>query len=762
MRITPHTVFAEIVQAEKCTLAGKFENGQKVFGEKQDLGLFIQKGFVRQIDVNPSLPEFDTSDYTHFSLSSNTEVATPPPKIDLKRSETATKQNPLDFLFEKVAEQAKRIVYAKGILYDTDGVMWAYEDGTYTYNEIDETNLFRIVSNECGLLDGLQPQYRTAYMNAIKLYARERADQVIDPLSEKYKYCVQFREFLFDLKSKEQRMATKDDFVHNSVMWEPKLGKTPIMDKLFNAWTNGKATTLKDIIAYSCIPHNTMKYIFFYYGNTGTGKSQFINVLQKFLGKKNCCTSDFAILSDPTQRFEKVALRNKLAVFISEIDGKKVYHTSALKTLSGNDFIRGEYKNKGLVSFRFGGKAHIATNSIPTVMDEEDDAYVSRTVIVEFPNRFTSSSVEIIDTIPEEEFCCLAGYCLLRLQQWAEKGITLEGIESAEVRAKIYRERTDIMRAFIKANIDLDHEKDFAPDTNYRVSAYEFRSAFNGWIQKRGHGEWTPERIGREMTRVVGKDCFEKHKRENKDKTTFWEYRGLRFKDPQKTLQETYSPARQTAPQNNTYLSTSISTEVGFSDKNSEQKVVDIALRLPSSTEFPTSLPPKPYIAYKSKTVGNMESLGSNDEESTRNSELIDYKTTGKNELKNLDTAIVISEPIYLTTNQHQLIPQKSIVVPEHRELSIYIEKYLSETMLPKLDDFDESVFPDSRLKVLRRFYATSKGLVVVDASCCHFIADALTAKIGEVVVNSLLRDGILMHIRSGFYSCDKLILLLD
>lgn len=439
-------------------------------------------------------------------------------------------------LFDEIAGISERLVEKRGIIFDSDCVLWAYDKKAFCYKHIDENDVYNIIDEECGIFDALKPMYRQAYFNAIKIYGRKKADLIVDPTGEKNKYSVQFNEMIFDCKTMMIKKTSPEHFVFNSIPWTPKEVSTPTIDSLFASWIKGgNPAELKDIIAYSCLPHNTQKYIFFYFGQTSSGKSQYLGVMQKFLGARNCTTSDFAILSSNNQRFEKITLRNKLAVFMSEIDGKKIYNTSCLKTLSGNDHIRGEYKGGNNVSFRFGGKAHIATNSLPTIEDDEDDAFFGRTVIKEFPNKYENGSVEIMDTIPDTEFEGLAHYCFFRIQEWAKNGISLIGVGSREERSRNYREKTDLMKHFIAMCCEIDEHGDFGVDTEYRISSYLFCSNFNGWIQKRGHQEWTREKIGREINRVLGKR-IQKAKRTVNTNESHWEYRGIRSKEEQQKL----------------------------------------------------------------------------------------------------------------------------------------------------------------------------------------------------------------------------------
>lgn len=445
----------------------------------------------------------------------------------------AAKKNQDEQLFEEIYAVAQELVN-KGILYDANGVLWTYNIEKFCYELVDKTDIQNVVAAKVNIYSALNPLYKVAFENAIKMIGREKAKVICLNADDKYKYAVQFKDTLFEGLSKEMRKVSQNDFVHNAIPFSPKKGETKRIDELFNQWTNGKATQLKDIIAYSCIPNNTQKLIFFYLGPRNSGKSQFMGIIKRFLGEYNCTSTNLGIIADQRQRFELINLRHKLAVFISEIDEKTTYNTAILKRLSGNDDIRGEYKGvTGTVSFRFGGKVHIITNSLPTVEDENDYAYFARTVIIDFPNTFPNSDVEVLDTIPNEEYEYLSNYCIERIKTWFEaRKIEITDLEPVDLRAKKYLEKTDYLKAFVDKYCEL--EPDFEPDTKYRMQMSTFYSLFKEYLLKNGQKEWDNKRIGRNITERFEKQ-IERHKRRHDD-DIIWEYRGIRLKDKQQTL----------------------------------------------------------------------------------------------------------------------------------------------------------------------------------------------------------------------------------
>ncbi len=446
-----------------------------------------------------------------------------------KQSKKASEETILEEIYEMARSLAN-----DGILFDDSKVMWKFNEQKNTYELCDLTDLQNVILSKVNIFSALNPQYRVAFELAIKMIARERSRVICKDAEQKYKYSVQFKDILYDGVSLEQRKVTKNDFVHNSIPHSPKDIPTPTIDKLFNDWTNGKGEQLKDIIAYSCIPNNTQKLIFFYLGQRNSGKSQFMGVVKYFLGEYNCVSTNLGILADQGQRFELINLRHKLAAFVSEIDEKTTYNTAMLKRLSGNDDLRGEYKGiNGTIPFRFGGKVHIITNSLPTVADENDYAYFARTVIIEFPNTFANTDIEILDTIPNEEYRGLAHYCLNRIKTWySDKSIKISHLEPVDLRAKKYLEKTDYLGSFVNNYMEM-HE-DFSESTEYKIGTNEFLSMFLEYLRKNGQKEWDVRRIGRALIEKYPKQI--ERMRVRYGENLHWEYRGIRKRPIQQTL----------------------------------------------------------------------------------------------------------------------------------------------------------------------------------------------------------------------------------
>jgi len=102
--------------------------------------------------------------------------------------------------------------------------------------------------------------------------------------------------------------------------------------------------TLYEILAYCLIPDYPIHRIFCFIGAGMNGKSCFLNLLRKFVGSSNCCSTELDTLLQ--SRFEVTRLHKKLVCQMGETNFSEMNKTSVLKKLSGGDLIGFEYKNK--------------------------------------------------------------------------------------------------------------------------------------------------------------------------------------------------------------------------------------------------------------------------------------------------------------------------------------------------------------------------------------------------------------------------------
>jgi putative DNA primase/helicase len=219
------------------------------------------------------------------------------------------------------------------------------------------------------------------------------------------------------------------------------------------------------------------------------GKSKFLELLRKFIGGENCCTTELDTLL--VSRFEITRLHKKLVCMMGETNFNEMSKTSILKKLTGGDTVGFEYKNKNPFDEVNYAKILIATNNLPSTTDKTDGFY-RRWMIIDFPNRF-SEKKDILAEIPEEEYNALALKCCFILKEVINaRAFTNEG--SIEDRMNKYEAKSNFLEKFIK---EMTEE-----NLNGYITKADFYKRFCEWSKEHKHRDMSEMSVAMTMKKM--------------------------------------------------------------------------------------------------------------------------------------------------------------------------------------------------------------------------------------------------------------------
>ncbi|WP_010891126.1 phage/plasmid primase, P4 family [Saccharolobus islandicus] len=171
----------------------------------------------------------------------------------------------------------------------------------------------------------------------------------------------------------------------------------------FKQWVGEKWVTLFEIIGYTLYPATKFKLAFMLLGPRDSGKSTFLQLLKRILGKQNTVSIRLRELFDPNNRFVAGFLFHKLVNLTAETKEYTIEDIDRFKTLTGGDQITSDVKFKGPITFTPYAKLIIASNKLPDIRDKNDTAFWRRWLIIEFPNQFPNDDNWFRQTFTEEE-----------------------------------------------------------------------------------------------------------------------------------------------------------------------------------------------------------------------------------------------------------------------------------------------------------------------------------------------------------------------
>jgi putative DNA primase/helicase len=374
----------------------------------------------------------------------------------------------LGSIFDKV-ELAEKFIKLVPLYYDNSNLFWLWDLVEKYWRIIDEVDVLNIIDRSAQV-NLINSKERTETLNAIKMRARANKPKDVPPT------WIQFCKEVIDIETGDRFMASPEYFYKNPI--PHRLGKesdTPKFDKVFSEWvkTPEEVKVLYEIIAYCILPAYPVERIFCLHGSGSNGKSVYRQILRKFIGEKNVCSTSLDLLT--SSRFEPTKLFGKLVCEMGETNLSKLDNTQVIKrVVSGKDLIGGEFKNKPHFDFVNYAKIIISTNNLPPTEDKTDGFY-RRWMIIDFPNRF-EKEIDLMAQFTEEDYQNLAMKCVgIIIDLLKKRHFAFEG--TIEERRERYEHRSNPFDKFFKEYVD-----DSDPNTD--ITKWDFCDKFNSWLKE--------------------------------------------------------------------------------------------------------------------------------------------------------------------------------------------------------------------------------------------------------------------------------------
>ena len=409
-------------------------------------------------------------------------------KIDEQQEQDNIAQIALDLVKNTgFSNNARAFLKVQPIYYDRNNIWWLWNKEQYRWEITDETDIITINKQAFKLFGDSNIKHKNFMLEAIKQEAR-----LNKPLDFP-KHWIQFKERIYDLQTGDTYLATHDYFCVNPIPWSIGTDEdTPNISKLFDEWVGAEYTqTLYEIIAYMCYADYPIHIIICLVGTGRNGKSKFLGLIQRFIGKENLASTELEQLFE--NRFETFKLYRKLGCLMGETNFNTIRNTSLLKRLTGQDLIGYEAKGKMPFDDYNYAKIIISTNALPT-SDDTSDGFYRRWMIINFPNEFPEGR-DILNDIPEQEYRNLAKKITRILPKLLERGKFLtQG--SIEERKKRYIETSNPLLIFIKEFCVKDENTNVKYSTLYTRYAHWLseskrrvvtRREFSQMLEKEGH-----------------------------------------------------------------------------------------------------------------------------------------------------------------------------------------------------------------------------------------------------------------------------------
>lgn len=168
--------------------------------------------------------------------------------------------------------------------------------------------------------------------------------------------------------------------------WNDKPAYSPLIDSFMNQVAGNdehKKQLLYEVIGYCMVQKPVFSKMFILFGGGGTGKSTFLNIIQKLISEEYVST---LTLHDLEKDFMPAELFGKLVNVGDDIDAKILKDTGMLKSLISGEKITAQRKFQDPFNFRNFSKLIFTCNRLPIINDRTSGIY-RRICIIEVNNK---------------------------------------------------------------------------------------------------------------------------------------------------------------------------------------------------------------------------------------------------------------------------------------------------------------------------------------------------------------------------------------
>lgn len=258
-----------------------------------------------------------------------------------------------------------------------DGSWWVYADGFWQPGE-------KVVHGR--IVRALGERYRPNHSRAIRDVMRALCEEIdVAPVPQ----LINVTNGMIDWKAPGLPFLIPHDEKYLSTVQLPwAWGCEPSSCADFEAFLEAAVAPddrarVWELIGYLLMSGNPLQRMFLLTGGGGNGKGVLLAVIKALLGKRNTSAVPLADFVD--DKFAAADTFGKLCNICGDIDVGFIDKTGKIKTLSGEDGVRGERKFENGFEFEFWGKALFSANGIPTSSDSSR-GWVRRWEVIHFPN----------------------------------------------------------------------------------------------------------------------------------------------------------------------------------------------------------------------------------------------------------------------------------------------------------------------------------------------------------------------------------------
>ena len=252
---------------------------------------------------------------------------------------------------------------------------------------------------------------------------------------------------------------------------------------------------IQEVLGYLLLAVNKAKKSFMFLGDTDTGKSTMLYIIQTLLlTPENVSTLQWQKLDE---KFSTIHLFGKLANIYGDLGSDALKDTSVFKSITGGDYIMGEYKHKDGFSFKPTVRLIYSLNVMPKSYNDRTDAFYKRLVIIRFANQIPEHKQDgdLWDKL-KLEVDGITAWALVGLRRMMENKFKFSTTESTERELKNYKLENSTVLSFV--------DECCAVDPKAMVLRNDLYGAYKEYCGDNGYQPYSRTRFNRKLDALSG------------------------------------------------------------------------------------------------------------------------------------------------------------------------------------------------------------------------------------------------------------------
>lgn len=292
-------------------------------------------------------------------------------------------------LEEKIAN---RILDKHNIISTSDDNFYMY-NGKYYERIRDPRELERMIHFEYG--KGLKEKQRIEIIKFLRLKSYISTEKLNTNWNE-----IVLRNGVLNITTKELKphSPTQYNTIYVDCNYIPDAPFSKAIDDFFNMLAGAeieKKTLLYQIIGYCLLRKNIFTKFFVCVGEGSTGKSTYLNLIAKLLGRVN---ASFLNLENMEDKYMPAELFGKLVNLGDDIGYKPIRETANLKKIVSGEIFSVEQKYKSPINFSNFATLIFTSNQLPMV-DDRTTGFYRRFVIIDINRVITNPDPLFLDKL---------------------------------------------------------------------------------------------------------------------------------------------------------------------------------------------------------------------------------------------------------------------------------------------------------------------------------------------------------------------------